>query len=1368
MSIKTKPMETLLKQVLPIILLCASLSGFAQPTDPATVTATAATICQGASVTLNYTGRSGTTFAWYSSSCGGTPEGTGDNLVVSPTVTTTYYGRWEVGTTYSNCLSVTVTVNPLPVAPSSVSATQPSICLGNSTNLTYSGGSGTTFAWYSSSCGGTLVGTGNNLSISPSVTTTYYGRWETSCGNSTCQPITIVVNPLPTSPSSVTATATTICAGETTYLSYSGGSGTTFNWYAGSCGGSSIGSGNNIAVSPASTTTYYGRWENTCGNSGCAIVTVYVNAMPVAPSSVNATLTTICEGASSVLSYSGGSGSNFVWYTGSCGGTMVGSGNNITVYPTTTTTYYGRWESGCGSSGCQSVTITVNPLPVAPASVTATLTTVCSGQSVTLSYTGGSGTTFNWYTGGCGVSLAGSGNNLTVTPSGTTTYYGLWQNGCGQSACASVTITVIDYPTAPSSINATATTICSGEYVTLSHTGGSGSEFNWYSGSCGGTFVGSGETWLVAPTVTTTYYGRYTSSCGNSACASITITVHYFPVPPSSVQASQSTICIGESTILSYTGGSGDVFNWYTGTCNGTLVGTGNNLVVSPTTTTTYYGQWANDCGTGMCLSVTVYVDQYPVAPSSVNASQTTICNSESITLSYAGGSGTEFHWYSGSCNGTFVGIGNNFPVYPSTTTTYYGQWVTPCGVSACQSVTVTVNDFPSPPTDVNASQTSICVGQSVTLTYTGGSGDTFNWYSGSCNGALVGHGQNLVVSPTTTTTYYGQWQSSCGAGICESVTVTVNNYPTAPSSVSATQTTLCNGESTTLYYSGGSGTEFRWYSGSCGGTLVGIGNNISLYPSATTTYYGQWVTPCGNSACVSVTVTVNNFPVPPTAVYASQNSICVGESVTLTYAGGSGDIFNWYSGACNGALVGHDNNLVVSPTTTTTYYGQWQNDCGAGICEYVTVYVSSPPTDPISVSASRTDICQGESVTLRYTGGSGDTFWWYSGACGGSVVGTGNSVSVTPVATTTYYGQWETDCGLTECLSVTVTVQPYVYAPNSVNASNIYICEGESVILTYSGGSGTTFNWYSGYCRGTLVGSGNSLEVSPTQTTTYYGSWENSCYHSDCEYVTVYVQSYPEPPTDVTSVNASICQGESTMLRYTGGSGNTFYWFTGACGGQTVGTGNYLTVYPSVTTTYYGLWETDCGRSVCDTVTVEVIPYTEAPTDVTATRASICKGESTDLLFSGGSGETFVWYQNNCRGTRVGEGNSFRVYPTETTTYYGAWENDCYQSDCEWVTITVNTNCVPSGISLTEMEGLMIYPNPASDQIRIQSPDRTYDDIEVSLIDMSGKVIHQENYDHFGAGIEYSIAIDALPPSIYYLKIGNAKLVHYEKIVKQ
>ncbi len=56
---------------------------------------------------------------------------------------------------------------------------------------------------------------------------------------------------------------------------------------------------------------------------------------------------------------------NWQWYTGSCGGTSVGSGTSIMVSPNSSTTYYVRGEGACVTPGaCAS--ITVGPDGVAP------------------------------------------------------------------------------------------------------------------------------------------------------------------------------------------------------------------------------------------------------------------------------------------------------------------------------------------------------------------------------------------------------------------------------------------------------------------------------------------------------------------------------------------------------------------------------------------------------------------------------------------------------------------------------------------------------------------------------------------------------------------------------------------------------------------------------------------------------------------------------------------------------------------------------------------------------------------------------------------------------------------------------------------
>ncbi len=89
----------------------------------------------------------------------------------------------------------------------------------------------------------------------------------------------------------------------------------------------------------------------------------------------------------------------------------------------------------------------------------------------------------------------------------------------------------------------------------------------------------------------------------------------------------------------------------------------------------------------------------------------------------------------------------------------------------------------PPPPTGINASASPICSGASSTLSVNDpGAGLTTDWFTGSCGGAPVAGGtgtNSVIVSPTTTTTYYARTRNTstgCVSAACQSVTVTVPN----------------------------------------------------------------------------------------------------------------------------------------------------------------------------------------------------------------------------------------------------------------------------------------------------------------------------------------------------------------------------------------------------------------------------------------------------------------------------------------------------------------------------------------------------------------------------------------------------------------
>ncbi len=125
------------------------------------------------------------------------------------------------------------------------------------------------------------------------------------------------------------------------------------------------------------------------------------------PTFAAADVTTFCENnaPADITLTADGSGPTLEWFTGSCGGTLVGTGTPLTLTaPIATTTYYARWNSlnSCYST-CEDVTVTVNPANNASVSIVASpSTTVCAGTQVTVTATPGSSSSpgYQWYLNG--------------------------------------------------------------------------------------------------------------------------------------------------------------------------------------------------------------------------------------------------------------------------------------------------------------------------------------------------------------------------------------------------------------------------------------------------------------------------------------------------------------------------------------------------------------------------------------------------------------------------------------------------------------------------------------------------------------------------------------------------------------------------------------------------------------------------------------------------------------------------------------------------------------------------------------------------------------------------------------------------------
>lgn len=1192
------------------------------PLPVLTVSANPSSICVGASATLSANGAS--SYVW-------STGGTGTSVVVSPSVTTVYS---VTGTSASGCTAVaSVTVNVLPLPSVSVSPASPSICIGSSVNLTASGAS--SYTWQPGSLAGAAV------NVSPGATTIYTvtGSNGACTGQTTVQ---VTVLPVPVITASFNPTS--ICAGNCATLNPSGGSSytisggstvvcptvTTVYTVTGSngfctsapitvtltvnngpvinasaspasiCAGqsstlSAIGAtpvtwqpgslaGNNVVVSPSSTTIYSVTGSNGFGCSTTQTVQLTVTPLPVVTAS--ASPSSICAGSSATLSATGASGL-YVWQPGSL------TGSSVFVFPTSNTTYTVTGFNGaCSATAAVSVSVIAAPT----VSLSASSTSVCAGGSVTLTASGL--TNYQWADGP-------TSPVRTVTP-GVTTTYSVFGNagGCASTNTAAVTIVVSPLPAV--SATASPNNLCAGGSSTLSASGTAAS-YLWSPGAIPGANI------TVTPSSNTTYTVTGTSAAGCSDTASVLVLVN--PIPTLAVSAAPSTICAGGSAFLSAIGSAAN-YSWQPGGL------TGANVVVSPSITTNYTvtGYNASGCNTqstvlvtvspnpnitisasttslcapgcatltafgasnytwstgaftnpivvcpststtyivagsiGSCFgAATINITVGPPAAISVSASPSSICAGAASTLSAFGG--TSYIWQPGSLTGA------NVVVSPSVTTVYTVTGLNSSGCQGTAAVVVTVN--PAPAITASANPSSVCAGQSATLQ--AGGGTSYNWAPSGGSGSAV------VVTPAGTTIYTVTGSN----GLCsntQTVQVSVNSLPVV--NASANPSVLCGGSGITTTLSASGGTSYAWSPGS------GSGSVVVVIPVVTTQYTVTATAANGCTNSATALVTVNTSPSP--SITASSNTICAGQSATLT-ASGAGS-YSWSTGSTA-------NPIVVSPSVTTVYSVIGTNGSCQGTATR-TIFVA--PLPPLSIIASTTTPCVGFTVALAVVGPP--THTWFPG---GSV---GSPFVVTPSVNTVY--TVITTGGPLACTnSQTIAINPIPLPVIGATANPSGVCPGGSSTLSASGG--LTYTWVPGFTPG------NPIVVTPSVTTTYTvgGIAASGCPN----FTTVTVNVGNAPVVVINSSAGSVCPGGSATLTATGA--NNYTWLPS---GQT---GVSLVVNPTSATTYTLLGDNGaCTGSTTAVINVFNLPVITA----SASNPTLCAGSTVTLSANGAL--TYVW----------------------------------------------------------------------------------------------------------------------------------------------
>ncbi|TND00892.1 MAG: PKD domain-containing protein, partial [Bacteroidetes bacterium] len=1024
----------------------STISVTVNPTPAAPTVGSNSPICAGQTLNLTANTVVGATYAW-----------TGPNSFSStnedptiPSATTAATGTYSLTITLNGCVSaqstVSVIVGTTPAAPTLGSNTP--VCSGNSLNLTANTVVGGTYAW----TGPNSFSSSNEDPTIPSATVAASGTYSLTISIGACSSpqstISVTVNPTPAAPT--VGSNTPVCSGNTLNLTANTVVGATYAW----TGPNSFSSTNEDPTIPSATTAASGTYSLTITVGGCtsaqSTVAVTVNPTPATPTvgsnspvcsgqTLNLTSNTVA-GATYQTPSSPGPGSN----TPICAGQSLNLTSNTVASATyswtgpnsfsstnedptisgATTAATGMYYVTVTVSGCtsptDSVAVIVNPLPVVLAGSDVA---ICIGDSTPLS---GTGTGTMVWSNASGLSCTNC-SAPNASPAATTTYTLTLTDANGCVNTDDVIVTVNTLPVAVAGADAA---LCNGDSAVLNGSGGG--TYSWLPAT--NLSNTSSATPTADPSVTTTYTLQVTDINGCQDTDAVVVTVNALPAVTAGPDQS---MCPTGNVPLNVTGAQSYVWSPASGlTCTNC-----SNPVATPAVTTTYYvtGTDSNGCINNDTIVVTVA----PNLVITASADQT-ICVGDSASLN-TNGTGT----YVWSPAGTLSNAGSQTPMAgPAVTTTYTITVTDLSGCSGTDSVTVFVNQ---PVVATAAGATTICIGQSASLsaTATGGDGNyTYTWNPGALTGSPVS------VSPTTTTTYSVDVTDSNGCADQQTVIVTVN--PPITAAVSQSALSICTGGSTTLGASatGGNGVYSYTWSPATGLSSATAQNPVAN-PIATTTYTVVINDNCGSPVdSATVTVTVNSLP-----------------TVTASSLGAGGcapfctDFSGQSSGSCTSTLWdfgdGNTNTTSATPNHCFNLPGVYNsqftctdaNGCSAS--SSVAITVTAPPVASFSVVGGTTVTLQsGTSVQVCFTDNSTGAVSW------NWTFNSGTSTSQSPCFPVSDTGSYTailvvTDAqGCTDSTAVTVNVEnpctdlflPTAFSPNNDGQNDVLYLYGTCI----------------------------------------------------------------------------------------------------------------------------------------------------------------------------------------------------------------------------------------------------------------------------------------------------------------------------------
>jgi len=1034
----------------------------------------------GANVVLDAGTISGVTYLW------------NDNITNTQTNTVSQSGNYSVTVTAVNgCTNVS---SPVSVSIESL----PVVNLGN--DITQCGGTvtlnagniGASYLWSNGETTQSIV-----LSASATISVTV----TNTCGSATSNTINVTINNLPTAATVTPTGPIEICNGSSQVL-FS-------NTAIGNVWSPNGETSQNITVSASGS--YFTTVTDANGCTATSNIVVVTVTNPIGQVNIGNDVTQ-CGGT--VTLNAGNPGASYLWSNGL---------TNQTIVVTSTGTFTVDVTNACGTVTSNSVNITINTVPFAPVISPGGPVVFCQGNAVVLNSSEPTGNT--WSTGATTPSIVISNSGIyTVTFTDV--------NGC--TATSSPLVVTEDIPLTSPNLGGPFVQ-CAGSLVLDAGNGLGSTTYQWSTGA---------TTQTIAVSQSGTYNVVLTNTCGSVQSTDAEVTINPIPAAPIITPLGQTTFCTGGSLILSTNIASG--ITWSTGETTQTITVTqsgiysvsfndGNNCSSSslPITVTvqnqpiatnlggpftqcggnitldaenagpgtiylwnnnaisqilnvqqsgSYFVTIANTCGSVQSSTAIVNILAVPNAPIITASGPTTICSTDSVTLT--SDNQQNYLW---SNNETAQSITVN------QTGNYSLTFTAANGCSASSNV-ISVNVQPPPDaTDLGGPYTQC--GGTITLDAANANiGASYLWSNGETT---------QIITVSASGNYSVQISNACGNVISTTANVTLFSAPNAPVISANGSTTFCQGGSVVLTSSIANGILWSNNESTSSITVTTTGDYSVLFTDAN-----------GCTATSNIISVIVDAPLVATDLGGPYTQ-CGG---TITLDAGNSSVNNnylWSSGQVSQSInVNASGNYFVTIT----------NSCGSITSTTAVVTINPiPPTPTISANGPLV-FCQGGSVTLTSSSVTDNT--WSNGL-------TSQAITVNTPGSYTVSVLDPLGCSAT---SLPTNVVVDIPLSTSITLGGPFTqCGGIINLDAGNANTGAAYLWSNGATTQT---------IAVTQSGNYSVFVNNSCGSVTSDTANVTITPAAQTPIITANGPATVCQGGSIIL--TSSETNNIQWNPG------------------------------------------------------------------------------------------------------------------------------------------------------------------------------------------------------------------------------